>query len=420
MPLSAVTLPLDSITKTMKQFLLVSTAVLTLTVAQGQTEYFGTFNPCNFNFTIIDSIPTIKWLQVPTSTFDNINQHYIFSASTDAVNWKLYTIDVNTASVIFNPQFPVLSDQNDNIVNWQYSNSLNKLFALHWDNSKNTEYFISINTTTGAFTIIDSLPGIKWIDGYGTMDNINNRYIFKGGPDMSTWYLYSINTVNGNIISNPPYPNPNGNLIEYQFSNSLNKLYALHWDNLSSTEFLAEVNPTTGTFLDINSIPGVAWIQGGYTTFDDFNKRYLFRGGDNSGNWYLYSIDALTGNISCNPVFPTFIGNDNIQMPQMDSLTGIMYALHWESITTAINENENHIFDFFPNPFTDNSQIILDKPYKDIMVFVYNASGHVVKKVTASNTSKINISRDNLSSGQYFISIICDHLHSGTIKTTIQ
>lgn len=386
----------------------------------GQTEYFGTFNPCSFNFKIIDSIPIVKWVKVPTSTFDNVNQHYIFSASTDGVNWKLYTIDVKTGSVISNPSFPILADPNDNIVNWNYSNSLNKLFALHWDASQNKEYFISINTNTGTYTLIDSLPGIKWIGGYSTVDNINNRYIFKGGPNTTTWYLYSINLANGSITSSPAYPTPNGNIIEYQYSNSLNKLFALHWDNSSSAEFLAEVNPITGTFTDINSIPGVAWIQSGYTTFDDFNKRYLFRGGDNSGNWYLYSIDAVSGTVFCNPIFPTFSGNDNIAMPQMDSLSGIMYALHWESVTTEIKENENHIFSFFPNPFTESSQIILEKPYKEIIVFVYNASGQVVKKVTAINTSEINISRDNLSSGQYFISVVCDHLYSGTIKAIIQ
>jgi len=285
------------------------------------------------------------------------------------------------------------------------------------------EYFISINTNTGAFTLIDSLPGVKWIQGYATVDNINNRYIFRGtGTNINNPYLYSIDVTNGNIISNPPFPvlsDPNDNIIEYQYSNSLNKLIALHWDNSLSTEFLAEVNPTTGTFIDINSIPGVAWIQGGFTTFDDYNKRYLFRGGDNSGNWYLYSIDAVTGNIFCNPIFPTFSGNDNISMPQMDSLTGVMYAIHWETITNGIKENENHIFSFFPNPFTDNSKLILDKPYKDIMIFIYNASGQVVKKLTATNSSEINISRDNLSSGQYFISVICDHFYSGTIKTAI-
>ncbi|MFL5753702.1 MAG: T9SS type A sorting domain-containing protein [Bacteroidia bacterium] len=404
----------------MKNYIFSLPAILILTCVQGQTEYFGTLDPCNFNYIIIDSVPTVKYIEVPSSTFDNLNQHYIFSGSPDGLIWKLYTINVNNGNVISNPLFPVLSDPNDNIINWQYSNSQNKLLAMHWDNSQNTEYFVSINTNTGAFTIIDSLPSIKYIQGFATIDNINNRYIVRASPNTNTWYLYSINTSDGSIISNPPYPNPNGNLIEYQYSNSLNKLIALHWDNLSNTEYLAEVNPGNGTFTDINSIPGVAWIQGGYTTFDDYNKRYLFRGGDNSGNWYLYSIDAVNGNVSCNPVFPTSTTNDNIEMPQMDSLTGIMYALHWESVTNGIKEKGGHISNFFPNPLIEDAKLTLDKTYNDIILFIYNASGQVVCKQTAANTSEIYISRGNLSEGQYFISVICDHIYLGTVNTSIR
>lgn len=404
----------------MKFFFLSLAIYFVLVVARGQTEYLVTLDPSNCDFTIVDSIPNVKWVRVPTSTFDNVNKHYIFQGADANHNWELYTLDANTGNVIYNPPFYFISDPSDNVLNWKYSNSMNKLIGLHWDNSQSTEYFISINTTTGGYTLINSLPGIALIAGFSTYDDINNRYIFIGKDNTGNWYLYSINAANGNIISNPPYPNVGiGDLL---YGNSTNTLYGLRWDNLSSTEYLSSIDPTTGTVTDINSIPGVLWILDGFMVFDNFNKRYIFRGGDNNGIWHLYSINAITGDIVYDPVFPTFSGTNDILMPEVDSLTGTIYALYWEDFTSGIRENEinNHICSFFPNPLMYNSELILDKPYKEIIVFVYNTSGQVVKKLTASNSSEINISRDNLSEGQYFISVICDHIYSGSIRTTIQ
>ncbi len=396
-----------------ESYLLIMVTFFTLTAVQAQTEYLVTVNPGNGNFTKVDSLPGVKWVSVPSSTFDNVNQHYIFRGADANNNWGLYSVDVNTGNIISNPPFPA------NVSCWEYSNSMNKLLGLRWDNSISTEYFISINTTTGAVTLIDSLPGVKWLQGEKAFDNINNRFIFIGG-DNGNWYLYSIDANNGSVIANPPIP---GNFIGLQYSNSMDTLYALHWDNSSSTEYLAAINTTTGAFTNINSLSGVTWIVNSNTTFDDLNKRYIFTGGDNSGNSYLYSVDALTGNIISNPIFPVLPNpGENVLMSEADSLTGIFYAVHWGTIAEAIQDykNNSNICSFSPNPVTDKSKIILDKQYKNIMVFIYNTFGQIVKKLTAYDTSEINIERDDLSDGSYFISIICDHQYSGAIKTTIQ
>lgn len=402
-----------------KKILLVLILILGFVVSQGQTEYFGTLNACNFNYKIIKSLPTVKWVRIPTCAFDNVNHQYIFSGSEDQASWKLYTVDVTNGNVISAPSFPILEDPRDNVINWEYSSSMDKLFALHWDNSLIMEYFVSIDTKTGVHTLINRLPGVGWIQGASTFDNINNRYIFKGGDNDENWYLYSVNATNGNILSKPSYPTPKGNLIEFKYGNSLNKLFGLHWNDELKKEYFAEIDPIAGTFTDIKEIPGVGWIQIGYTIFDEHNKRYLFRGGDNDGNWFLYSIDATTGTVFCNPAFPTLPKNDNFILPETDSLTGVMYALHWEDVTTGIKEHEKSICNFFPNPLKDKSKITLDKFYNDITVFMYTASGQLVSKQTATDSDEITISQDNFPSGNYFISVICDHIYRETIKVTV-
>ncbi len=392
--------------------------IFKLTAVQSQTEYFGTLNPCNFNYSNIKEIPIMKSLK--TATFDDVHRHYIFTGSSDAVSLKLYTIDAKDGKIISSPLFPVLTDPKDNLLNHEYSNSLNKLFALYWNDSTKTQYFVSINASTGVHALIDSLPGIAWINGNSTFDNINNRYMFEGADKDYKKHLYSINAIDGKIISSPTYTNLDGSFSEYQYSNSMNKLFALHWDNLSNKEYLAEINPSTGNFTNLKEIPNVLWIADGETTFDEYNKRYIFKGGDIAGNFYLYSIDALTGNIFCNPVFPVFPGKGNIVLPEIDSATGIMYALHLKDVNVGIKENKNHVSHFFPNPFKDHAKVILDKSYNEIMIFIYNLSGQLVSKQTADDSDEVIILRENLPAGQYFVSVICDHIFAETIKITIQ
>ena len=396
-------------------------ALLPFAFAYGQREYIVTLDPSNFNFSKVDSLTRVKWINVPTSTFDHTNHRYIFQGMEADMVPKLYTVDAATANIIYNPDFPVLP-AGDNIINWQYSNSLHKLLGLHWNSVQNLEYFVSVDFTTGAYNIIDTLPGVELISGSATVDDINNRYIFNGGDTNGHFYLYSVDASTGAILSQPAFPvlaDPLDNIIEPEYGNATNKLYALHWDNSVSTEYLISIDPVTGSHAIINSIPGVAWIQGGFTTFDEFHKRYMFKGGDNSGNWYLYSIDAVTGNVTYNPAFPVFAGDDNIIMPETDSISGITYALHWETVT-GINEQANdHIRSFSPNPFTDNARITTDKQYKEITAFVYNVSGQMVKKETVYNSSEIVLSRDGLPEGSFFISLVCDHVYGGTVKATI-
>ena len=201
-------------------------------------EYFVSVNVSTGAFTKLDSLPNVKWIATgPNFTaYDKNNHRYIFRGGDNSGNWYLYSIDANTGNIISNPSFPIVSDPSDNVIELQYDNSSNTLFGLHWDNSESREYFVSVNTTTGAFTKIDSLPGVKWIatlPHYTTFDEINHRYIFRGGDNSGNWYLYSVDANTGNIISSPLFPvltDPSYNVIELQFDNSSGNLYALSWD----------------------------------------------------------------------------------------------------------------------------------------------------------------------------------------------
>ena len=68
------------------------------------------------------------------STFDSNHGRYII-AGRDASNvWRLYTIDVHTGNVLFNPPIPLFppSGSNDNILEIHYDNTNDSIYALHW------------------------------------------------------------------------------------------------------------------------------------------------------------------------------------------------------------------------------------------------------------------------------------------------
>lgn len=60
-------------------------------------------------------------------------------------------------------------------------------------------------------------------------------------------------------------------------------------------EYLAIVDPSTGSLSLIDSLPGVNYIYNNSTAFDQNNKRYIFYGIDFNGTDRLYCFDAVTG-----------------------------------------------------------------------------------------------------------------------------
>jgi hypothetical protein len=66
-----------------------------------QTEYLVTINPATGVHTRIDSIPGVKFIQLGTSTTDKQNSRYIFKGQDANGDWRLYTIQMANAGIVF-------------------------------------------------------------------------------------------------------------------------------------------------------------------------------------------------------------------------------------------------------------------------------------------------------------------------------
>ena len=413
---------------------LISTVVVLIChLSSAQTEYLVTVNPVTGEFTKIDSLPGVKWITVGPSytVFDEDNGQFIFQGQDADGNSFLYSVDAPSGEIISQPSFPALEDSEDNVVELQFDNTSNKLYALSWDSSEGKEFFGEVNPATGIFSPIDSLPGVLYISilpNFTTYDNNNHRYFFHGYDASNLGRLYIVDAATADLISNAPFPlltDPLDNVIELQYDNSSNTLFALHWDNSEGMEFLVSVDPFTGDYTLITELPGVSWISTSphYTVFDETQHRYVFRGGDDNGNWYLYSVDVNAENIVFSPLFPVLdYPEDNVVELQVDNSTGNYYALHWEvnTITGISSFIDTGTFEIFPNPMQSTTTVSVNQASANTTLFMYDALGNVVHRSNHPHATSIEVPRGTLLPGTYFISLVCDHQHTGIKKLIVE
>ena len=181
------------------------------------------------------------------SAIDQVNGWYIFTALNNGL--RLYTIDITTGSIVSNPT------TQGNFREFQFDEVSNKLYGLMLSGSAPniSHTLVSINLTTGGYDNIITIPGVGGLASAGTrfstFDSNHGRYIFRGGDSQGNWNLYSIDVNNGNVVYNPTYPlSPSApdeeNIIELQYDNLADTLYALHWGENE----IAATNPFTGRF----------------------------------------------------------------------------------------------------------------------------------------------------------------------------
>ena len=68
-----------------------------------EMEYFISINPQNGEVIKIQSLANVHLIQMDYSALDHLNDRYYFMGIDDNNNARLYTIDINTGAIIFDP-----------------------------------------------------------------------------------------------------------------------------------------------------------------------------------------------------------------------------------------------------------------------------------------------------------------------------
>lgn len=405
----------------LKHTILLCIFLLSDRLSFGQHEFLITIDPASGSFTMIDSLPEVHWIAtLPRfSTFDEQNHRYIFSGAHIDYSNFLYSVDAVTGEIVYSPPFPQLDDPNDNIAELRFDSQLNMLFGLHWDASEMREYFVSVDVQTGVHTKIDSIPNVQAIaSGSSTYDPVNHLYFFSGENHDGTHHNYVIDALSGATLSDAGFiglADPLDNISHMCYDYAVGKMYGLHWDNSAQKEFMVSVDSYTGIFEVLFEIPGVRYIVAmpNYHTYNVNDHVFIFQGLDENMNRFLFSVDTQSGEVIAHPSFPQLSDpNDNIIELVYDNSGNHLYALSWNNSTGSLDipENVNSTgITVYPNPFTENCSVRLNRKYDKISAFLIDPAGKIVRQLNYSDSDEISFPRGSLPAGHYYLSVIADN-----------
>jgi len=304
-----------------------------------QIEYFVEINESTGDFTIINDIPNVNFIQTgPVNTsFDENAGHYIFKGTNFDETEYLYSIDAISGDIVYNPSYPVFANALDNLAAFQMDRNNSILYGLHWNNADQTEYFVTVDRINGTFNIISELPGVNFVallPDYKAFNEDLNYFTFGGTDANSNNFIYTVDASTGTIIASPPFPTLDNldNIQSLQYDRVNQTYYALYWDNSEQTEYLISFDPINATFNILYPIPGVQYISSlpNYTSFNESEGHYIFRGG--TQEQLLFSVNVNTGAVVYNPIFPVLNNPmDNVIELMYDNIGNKLYGLHWSN-----------------------------------------------------------------------------------------
>lgn len=419
---------------TIKLICVITLSVIYAKITNAQAELFDTLNTVTGAYTQIRHLTDVNYVNIcpEYTTFDKTNHRYFFKGKDTQDIDRLYTVNAITGAIIYNPPFYTFPDLADNIAELQYDNVSNKLYGLHWDNQDSIEYLVTVDPETGAFSIVNSLPGVFMIMAnphFIAIDEVHRFYIFVAYDFSYNQSIYFVNLNTGIIDHTIPFVvTPDGNpYFEMQYDNATQTMYALHQDATLNKYFFVSVDTYSGAMNIIDSLPGVqgVYTMPSYTTFDELRHRYIFCAVNNTNFSHLYSIDATTGAILYSPQFPpTYINpGDNLVELEFDNSTGTLYCLNWDTkyfITSVDNNSSDTGLSAFPNPFNDVLHISLNKEYENITLVLYDINGKVVKKQALKNCREIAFEKGDLPSGSYLMNIFSNRDFVGMKKVIVE
>jgi len=175
------------------------------------------------------------------------------------------------------------------------------------------EFIGTVNSTTGMYTINDSISGVNFIyNEVSSFDKNTHRIIFYGIDFSGNKHLYCVDAISGTILSQPTFTLNAG---EFHYDNTSNKLYGIYINNSLGKMFIASIDINTASTSIIDTLPFTE-LSGGITFFDEVNHIYTIQ---NSNSFY--SINVNTGVINIISASATF---DELQF---DNTSGMAYGL---------------------------------------------------------------------------------------------
>jgi hypothetical protein len=390
--------------------------IITLTIfAQPHREFLVTVDYTPFNYTRLDSIPGVYWVQ-DGSAYDENNKRFFFQGTdiNQSLPNTLYVMNANTGNVIAQNLLGANLGPGYRIACMQYDKSVDTLYCLAFTGT--TFSFGWIDPLTGSVTIRSSLPMITgYAIGISAID-VNHHYLFAECVTANGIELFAIHTQTGNVA----HQNPVSTLAYLEYDNTNNHLYGI-----GAPGQLDSVDYTTGTLYPIGSVTQVGLYQTGISAINETTQEFIFAAlCSSNATDSLFVLNMQTGAIinrydynyanAANPVL------ENIVFYRMDQQTQILYALNWGIDTIQVNpdnvgETDSPVINIYPNPAVDQITIA-DAGTYDYMN-IYDVNGRLIFVIQTLQRNTFDISF--LFAGQYTLELASDERRTARTELVV-
>ncbi len=237
--------------------------------------------------------------------------------------------------------------------------------------SASTTYLSTIDPVTGASSMEIPIPSVR-SSVYGSLafDHERQAYVFWGADTLGDYRFYSIK-VDSSGIQSPLVPNiPNIGIkgpvgVEYDLSTGIcYGIIGVSQGPSNSISYFVSIDLITGNVVVINSFTTILGPVNLASTFDSNHHLYIFQGRDANQNFFLYYLDANTGQIVKQvPVLTPEVANDRVYAHfeydnNTDQLFGVYGTIdqntpvpyYGETFICEIDTGTGAITNLTPNP----------------------------------------------------------------------
>jgi hypothetical protein len=324
------------------------------------------------------------------TTLDEVNNRVIFVGGPSPTEFSLLTLNASNGHILSQAPLPDYR----NLIALSYSAGEGLSYGIMVQSG--TYSLVTINPATAHYSAISTLA----VDEVTEMvvDDLHH-VIYLNGLLNGIPQLLTVNTSNGNVINRVA-----SGVSDLVYDNSKGKLYGIGPD-----KFFGSLDPATGIFTQIKKLPPeVVGTTQGNTTFDEKDRLYLFTGSDNEGQTFLYSIDAITGEMIYKA--PVSITNDadkeNLVQYRFDNSSQTLYALHWEPKQDATAADSScsltmkiHLY---PNPSGDILIINKAATKCKVSLNLYNSLGQLLITGKMIDDGENRLKLSHLPEGVYY------------------
>lgn len=365
-------------------------------------EQFVSINPLNGIVTVIDTIDGVEAVGLGSSTFDQVNQEFIFWGIDTQQERKLYRLNAETGKVLNDPSLSSYP------LELEFDMNTGGLYGL--TNTGSAMTFTSVDLMSGALQPLSSVSVAEFAtSSTSTLDATLGTYYFIGGNTGQFSRLYGLDLDSGLVVSQPAISYP---AIELEYDQTQNMIYGLAWNKYVENFQLIQIHPFSGAISIVMVVPDLAGTEAGVlsgsSVFHQESQTYMFIG-VNGNQQKLYSLDVVNGIHLSSPE----LSENNIVELQVDNTS---FAAARYGRTNAVSHSQLRGISAFPNPTSGWVKLESEVPLQEgARVFILDSKGSVFSQTTWPQGSQaIELNLQSQPDGLYLIEVVTEQGRWGT------